>query len=115
MVIAGQSETIVSLSGRGGIRPDERLRFPGVRAPKPLLSHDAERELSPRQLELLDEIATRRQAIYERYSEMLQPMEDREWLEPDGLQLAQAGLGAGHWSGTLRFHRYHTLSFAEIP
>jgi AcrR family transcriptional regulator len=32
------------------------MRFPGVRAPKPLLSHDAERELSPRQLELLDEL-----------------------------------------------------------
>lgn len=27
--------------------------------------------------------------------------------------LLKAGLGAGHWSDTLRFHRYHTLSFAE--
>lgn len=25
----------------------------------------------------------------------------------------KAGLGAGHWSDTIRFHRYHTLSFAE--
>lgn len=27
--------------------------------------------------------------------------------------LHKAGLGAGHWSGSLRFHRYHTLTFAE--
>ena len=33
-----------------------RLRFPGVRAPKPLLSREAERQLSARQLELLDEL-----------------------------------------------------------
>jgi AcrR family transcriptional regulator len=33
-----------------------RLRFPGVRAPKPLLSSHAERQLSARQLELLDEL-----------------------------------------------------------
>ena len=33
-----------------------RLRFPGVRAPKPLLSPEAERRLSARQLELLDEL-----------------------------------------------------------
>lgn len=32
------------------------------------------------QLELLDEIAARRRAIYQRYAEMLQPLEDREWL-----------------------------------
>jgi AcrR family transcriptional regulator len=32
------------------------LRFPGVRAPKPLLSPHAERQLSARQLELLDEL-----------------------------------------------------------
>jgi AcrR family transcriptional regulator len=31
-----------------------RLRFPGVRGPKPLLSAEAERQLSPRQLDLLD-------------------------------------------------------------
>ena len=35
---------------------DARLRFPGVRAPKPLLSSEAERQLSARQLELLDEL-----------------------------------------------------------
>ena len=35
---------------------DGRMRFPGVRAPKPLLSREAERQLSPRQLELLDEL-----------------------------------------------------------
>ena len=35
---------------------DGRLRFPGVRAPKPLLSPAAERQLSARQLELLDEL-----------------------------------------------------------
>jgi AcrR family transcriptional regulator len=32
------------------------VRFPGVRAPKPLLSPDLERQLSPRQLEVLDEL-----------------------------------------------------------
>ena len=31
-----------------------RVRFPGVRAPKPLLSREAERQLSARQLEVLD-------------------------------------------------------------
>ncbi|MCH7706999.1 MAG: TetR/AcrR family transcriptional regulator [Myxococcales bacterium] len=35
---------------------DARVRFPGVRAPKPLLSREAERLLSARQLELLDEL-----------------------------------------------------------
>lgn len=34
----------------------DRMRFPGVRAPKPLLSHEAERQLSARQLEVLDEL-----------------------------------------------------------
>ena len=34
----------------------ERVRFPGVRAPKPLLSREAERQLSARQLELLDDL-----------------------------------------------------------
>ncbi len=33
-----------------------RVRFPGVRAPKPLLSPAAERQLRTRQLELLDEL-----------------------------------------------------------
>jgi AcrR family transcriptional regulator len=33
-----------------------RVRFPGVRAPKPLLPPEAERQLSARQLELLDEL-----------------------------------------------------------
>jgi AcrR family transcriptional regulator len=32
------------------------MRFPGVRAPKPLLSKEAERQLSARQIELLDEL-----------------------------------------------------------
>ncbi len=32
------------------------MRFPGVRAPKPLLSREAERQLSARQIELLDEL-----------------------------------------------------------
>lgn len=32
------------------------------------------------QLELLDEIADRRRTIYQRYAEMLQPLEDREWI-----------------------------------
>ncbi len=32
------------------------------------------------QLELLDEIAARRQAIYKRYEELVKPMEDAEWL-----------------------------------
>lgn len=35
------------------------MRFPGVRAPKPLLSREAERQLSARQLELLDELETK--------------------------------------------------------
>ena len=35
---------------------EERLRFPGVRAPKPLLSAEIERQLGARQLELLDEL-----------------------------------------------------------
>jgi AcrR family transcriptional regulator len=39
--------------------PANRLRFPGVRAPKPLLSPEAERQLSNRQLELLDELELR--------------------------------------------------------
>ena len=34
----------------------QRLRFPGVRAPKPLLSPETERRLTARQLELLDEL-----------------------------------------------------------
>jgi AcrR family transcriptional regulator len=33
-----------------------RLRFPGVRAPKPLLSPETEKRLTARQLELLDEL-----------------------------------------------------------
>ena len=33
---------------------EQRMRFPGVRAPKPLLSRAAERQLSARQLEVLD-------------------------------------------------------------
>ncbi len=33
-----------------------RRRFPGVRAPKPLLSREAERQLSARQLEVLDQL-----------------------------------------------------------
>ncbi|MCG8592025.1 MAG: TetR/AcrR family transcriptional regulator [Proteobacteria bacterium] len=37
----------------------DRIRFPGVRAPKPLLSPEAERQLSARQLELLDELEER--------------------------------------------------------
>ena len=41
---------------RPGRRRDERLRFPGVRAPKPLLPPDAERRLTARQRELLDEL-----------------------------------------------------------
>ncbi len=41
---------------RGGRTQDGRLRFPGVRAPKPLLSRDAEQQLSARQLELLDQL-----------------------------------------------------------
>lgn len=32
------------------------MRFPGVRAPKPLLSSEAERQLSARQLEVLEEL-----------------------------------------------------------
>jgi AcrR family transcriptional regulator len=42
--------TAVSKPKRAGVR------LPGVRAPKPLLSREAERQLSARQLELLDEL-----------------------------------------------------------
>lgn len=38
------------------VRKNGGMRFPGVRAPKPLLSREAERQLSARQLELLDEL-----------------------------------------------------------
>jgi AcrR family transcriptional regulator len=41
---------------RSAAREKDRLRFPGVRAPKPLLSREDERRLSARQLELLDEL-----------------------------------------------------------
>jgi len=41
----------LSDAGTGG---RSRVRFPGVRAPKPLLSREAEGQLSARQLELLD-------------------------------------------------------------
>ena len=44
-----------SAKSRGESR-GTRLRFPGVRAPKPLLPPHAERRLSARQLELLDEL-----------------------------------------------------------
>lgn len=37
-------------------RPDERLRFPGVQAPKPLLPPETERRLTARQRALLDEL-----------------------------------------------------------
>jgi AcrR family transcriptional regulator len=37
-------------------RADSRRRFPGVRAPQPLLSPEAEGRLTPRQRELLDEL-----------------------------------------------------------
>ena len=36
------------------VRTRERLRFPGVRAPKPVLGPEIERQLTPRQRELLD-------------------------------------------------------------
>jgi AcrR family transcriptional regulator len=35
---------------------EERIRFPGVRAPKPLLSAETERQLSARQREILEEL-----------------------------------------------------------
>ncbi len=41
-------------SSKGGGARKAHMRFPGVRAPKPLLSREAERALSARQLELLD-------------------------------------------------------------
>jgi len=37
-------------------RPGERVRFPGVQAPKPLLPPETERQLTARQRELLDEL-----------------------------------------------------------
>ena len=36
--------------------PRERMRFPGVRAPKPLLAPEAERKLTERQRQVLDEL-----------------------------------------------------------
>ncbi|MCP5067928.1 MAG: TetR/AcrR family transcriptional regulator [bacterium] len=44
------------MSRQSASAPRERLRISGVRAPKPLLSPEAERQLSSRQLELLDEL-----------------------------------------------------------
>lgn len=41
------------------IGEESRVRFPGVRAPKPLLSPESERQLSARQLEVLDELEQR--------------------------------------------------------
>lgn len=46
----------------------ERIRFPGVRAPKPLLSREAERQLSARQLEVMDELES--QLVNEGLAEM---------------------------------------------
>jgi len=46
------------LSRTPGNSRREPLRLPGVRSPKPLLSKDTERQLSARQLELLDELET---------------------------------------------------------
>lgn len=40
-------------------KPAKRPRFPHVRAPKPLLSSEAERQLTSRQRELLDELEAR--------------------------------------------------------
>ena len=36
--------------------PEARLRFPGVRAPRPLLGPETERRLTTRQREVLDEL-----------------------------------------------------------
>jgi len=41
---------------RGAPAKHGRVRFPGVRAPKPLLSREAEQQLSARQIELLDQL-----------------------------------------------------------
>jgi AcrR family transcriptional regulator len=41
---------------RASTGKEARVRFPGVRAPKPLLPPEAERQLSARQLEVLDEL-----------------------------------------------------------
>ena len=43
----------------GGAPKRPHLRFPGVRAPKPLLSREAEGQLSARQLELLEALEAR--------------------------------------------------------
>lgn len=43
------------MSASRGAR-EERLRFPGVRAPKPLLDPESERRLTARQREILDEL-----------------------------------------------------------
>ncbi|MDJ0852673.1 MAG: TetR/AcrR family transcriptional regulator [Myxococcota bacterium] len=48
--------------------PDRRPRFPGVRAPKPLLSRQAERQLSARQLEVLD--ALEHELVRERLADL---------------------------------------------
>jgi AcrR family transcriptional regulator len=41
---------------QGGQQSRSRLRFPGVRAPKPLLPPESEERLTARQIELLDEL-----------------------------------------------------------
>ena len=53
MKISGRDVDAVT----GGEAP--RIRFPGVRAPKRLLSREAERALSARQVEILDELEER--------------------------------------------------------
>ncbi len=44
------------MSGASARSRGERLRFPGVRAPKPLLTPETERQLSARQIELIEEL-----------------------------------------------------------
>lgn len=53
--LRGRSRRVVVLTNASA-SANTRARFPGVRAPKPLLSREAERQLSARQLELLDEL-----------------------------------------------------------
>lgn len=69
MSVADATEGAVSSAAdaaEAGTR--ERLRFPGVRAPRPLLSAEAERQLSARQREILDDleklVTERRQADF---------------------------------------------------
>jgi len=56
---------------------------------------------------LLEDLGSRSTFLPKVWESLQSPSEFLEHL------CLKAGLGARHWSDTIRFHRYHTLSFAE--